>query len=209
MSAHPNGTGVPAARRRGRERALVLTVAAAGAVLALAAGAPTWVRGAVSTAAGLREVAAAGRAAAPTATALALVALAAVVACSLGRRAARALAALVLVLAGAGVAAAGVDVWTSPEGALAAPARLVSGRSDPQVQQVRTRPWPLVCAAGGAVCAAAGAAAVLRGRSWSTSARHERDAAAAEPASRTPAGASPAEPAAAWDSLSRGDDPTR
>ncbi|WP_432533337.1 Trp biosynthesis-associated membrane protein [Kineococcus arenarius] len=194
-----------------RGRAPVLLTAAAGAVVALAAGAPTWVLGRAETAAGLREVAAAGRTAAPVATALALVALAAVVACSLGRRTARTLAAVVLLLAGVGVAVSAGAVLTSPQPALSAAARAVSGRSDPQLQQVRTRPWPLVCAAGGALCAAAGAAALVRGRAWSAPSRHERDAAAVLPASSARASAAPApeDPAAAWDSLSRGDDPTR
>ncbi|NAZ88831.1 Trp biosynthesis-associated membrane protein, partial [Kineococcus indalonis] len=153
----------------------VLLLGAAGAVAALAAGAPSWVEGAVATAAGVREVSAAGRQAGAAATALALVSLAAVVACSLGRRVARALAAVVLLLAGAGVVAASAAALSSPEDALAAPARQVSGRTDPQLQRVGTSAWPVVSVAGGVLAGAAGGAALLRGRRWSASSRHERD----------------------------------
>ncbi|WP_432498122.1 Trp biosynthesis-associated membrane protein [Kineococcus gypseus] len=219
--------------RAGRGRGPLLLAGVGGALLALAAGAPAWVDGAVQTAAGAREVVATGRQAGAAATALALVALAAVVACSLGRRVARALAALVLVAAGAGVAASAASVLLSPQAAISAPARQVSGRSDPQVLRADARAWPAVCALGGALAAAAGAGVLVRGRSWSASSRHERDAAApagpptgaaagaraaagtAAPArgEQAPAGggAAPAagDPAAAWDSLTRGEDPTR
>ncbi|WP_432515305.1 Trp biosynthesis-associated membrane protein [Kineococcus sp. SYSU DK001] len=192
------------ARPRDRRGPLLL-LAAAAAVLALAAGAPTWVSGQVVTVTGDTAVAADGRQAAPVATALALVALAAVVASTLGRRAARAVAALVLVLAGAGVVAASAGVLTSPRTALAAPARAASGTTQAELDgDPVLRPWPVVSAAGGVLVAVAGLgvlAGARRGGTATASARHERDA-------RREVAGPREDPAAAWDSLSHGEDPT-
>jgi uncharacterized membrane protein (TIGR02234 family) len=192
----------------GRGRGPLLLAAAAGAVLALAAGAPTWVTGSVRTATGTAAVVAGGRDAAPVATALALVSLAAVVASTLGRRLARTAAAVVLVLGGAGTVLTSLAVATAPQDALTAPARAASGttgvtlRGEPSV-----RPWPVVSAAGGGLVLLAGAGVLVGSRRWAraaapvpASARHERDASRAAPGD---------DPAAAWDSLTHGEDPTR
>lgn len=193
-----------------RERGPLLLAAAAGAVVALAAGAPTWVAGSVRTATGSAAVVAGGRDAAPVATALALVSLAAVVASTLGRRAARTVAALVLVLGGAGTVLTSLAVVDAPRDALLAPARAASGTtSAPLAGEPAVRPWPVVSAAGGALVLVAGAGVLVRSRRWAREApasatRHERDAtrAAGSPAPRD-------DPAAAWDSLTHGEDPTR
>ncbi|WP_432563265.1 Trp biosynthesis-associated membrane protein [Kineococcus sp. SYSU DK003] len=191
----------------GRERGLLLLLGTAGAVVALGAGAPTWVTGAVRTATGDTDVLASGRDAAPVATALALVSLAAVVASTLGRRVARVVAAVVLLLGGAGVLASSVATVTDPASALTVPARAASGTTTVDLDgDPVLAPWPVVSAAGGVLVAVAGAGILVRSRRWqattATSARHERDA------SRGPADARE-DPAAAWDSLTRGDDPTR
>ncbi|PRY17968.1 Trp biosynthesis-associated membrane protein [Kineococcus rhizosphaerae] len=196
----------PAPSRPRSRRGPLLLLAALGAVLALGAGAPTWVSGVARTASGTSAVVVDGRDAAPVATALALVALAAVVASTLGRRFARLLAALVLVLAGAGVVSASVGTLTHPATALAAPARAVSGTTQARLEGgAALRPWPVVSAAGGALVAVAGLGAFAASRRAGAPAgptRHERDA--------TRVVATPAEdPAAAWDSLTHGDDPTR
>jgi uncharacterized membrane protein (TIGR02234 family) len=188
------------------ERGLLLLAGAAGSVVALAAGAPTWVSGAVVIVTGDATVVADGRSAAPVATALALVSLAAVVASLLGRRLARYVAALVLVAGGAGVIASSVSVVTDPATALAAPARAVSGTTTVELDgDPAVAPWPVVSAAGGVLVVLAGAGTIVRARRWAAapagSARHERDA------SRTVDVQD--DPAAAWDSLSHGDDPTR
>jgi uncharacterized membrane protein (TIGR02234 family) len=195
-----------------RERGSLLLTAAAGAVLALAAGAPTWVTGSVRTATGSAAVAVDGRDAAPVATALALVSLAAVVASTLGRRLARTVAALVLVLGGAGTVFASLTVAGAPQAALAAPARAASGTTgSPLDGDPSVRPWPLVSAAGGALVLVAGAGVLARSRRWAreapataTSSRHEREA-----TRRTAPPAPGDDPAAAWDSLTHGEDPTR
>nr|WP_240895136.1 Trp biosynthesis-associated membrane protein [Kineococcus siccus] len=174
----------------------------AGAVVVLAAGAPTWVAGRVAATTGDTAVLADGRTAAPLATALGLVALAAVVAVTIGRRVARVLAAAALLLAGVGVVVASLGALTSPEEALSSPARAASGRSTAAVTGADVAPWPVVSAAGGVLVGVAGLGVLARGRRWSTSTRHERDAVVLVPAS-------PAEdPAAAWDSLTHGEDPT-
>jgi len=200
----------PDARRRaGRERGLLLLLGLAGAVVALAAGAPTWVSGRVAATAGPTTVLADGRTAAPLATALGLVALAAVVATTIGRRVARALAALALLLGGIGIVVASVVAATAPADALSGPARAVSGRSTAAVTgSPDVAPWPWVSAAGGLLVGVAGLGVLARGRAWATSQRHERDADEAPAGARVPV--SPAEdPAAAWDSLTHGEDPTR
>ncbi|ABS04432.1 Trp biosynthesis-associated membrane protein [Kineococcus radiotolerans] len=196
----------------GRGRGPLLLTGAAGAVLALAAGAPTWVTGSVPTATGTAAVVATGRDGAPAATALALVSLAAVVASTLGRRLARTVAALVLVLGGAGTVLASLAVATAPQDALAAPARAASGTTGAVLAgEPSVRPWPVVSAAGGALVLVAGAGVLLRSRRWAregdpaaTSTRHERDA------TRIRTAPAPGDdPAAAWDSLTHGEDPTR
>ncbi|MGI4896078.1 MAG: Trp biosynthesis-associated membrane protein [Janthinobacterium lividum] len=191
------------------KRATLLLLGAVGAVLALAAGAPTWVSGSVRTASGTTDVLANGRDAAPVATALALVSLAAVVASTLGRRLARTIAAIVLLLGGIGVVVSSVSAFSSPGSALTGMAREASGRTNAVADDAATRPWPLVSGAGGLLVTVAGLGVLLRGGRWSSSTRYERDATThvVVSASRTQ---SPSEdPAAAWDSLTHGEDPTR
>ena len=203
-------TAPAAARPAARERGTLLLAAAAGAVLALAAGAPTWVRGTTATTTGTSDVLAGGRDAAGVATALALVSLAAVVATTIGRRVARTVAALVLVLGGLGVVVGSLAVVTDPAAALSAPARAASGQTSAPVDDVDLTPWPVVSAVGGVLTAVAGVGVLLRGRRWTASTRYERDAAGETgPASTAPAPSPAQDPAAAWDSLTHGDDPTR
>ncbi|MFD0481163.1 Trp biosynthesis-associated membrane protein [Kineococcus sp. GCM10028916] len=195
----------------GRERGLLLLAGIAGAVVGLGAGAPTWVRGAVETATGASAVLVNGRDAAPVATALSLVSLAAVVASTLGRRVARLVAAVVLVLGGAGTVVASLAVTSDPSAALTAPARAASGTTGVRLQgDPSVRPWPVVSAVGGVLVLVGGAGVLVRTRRWNAatpsagSTRHERDA------TRAAVTLAPHEdPAAAWDSLTQGDDPTR
>ena len=192
----------------GRERGLLLLAGVAGSVLVLGAGAPTWVSGTVQRATGSAAVLVDGRDAAPVATALGLVSLAAVVAWMLGRRVARVVAAVVLVLGGAGTIAASLAVTADPTSALTAPARAASGTTEVTLEgDASVRPWPVASAAGGALVLLGGAGLLVRSRRWQPGAgptRHERDA------TRAAATLSPDEdPAAAWDSLSQGEDPTR
>ncbi|GAB3466404.1 Trp biosynthesis-associated membrane protein [Kineococcus endophyticus] len=199
---------VPEVRRRSRRGPLLL-LAAVGAVVALGAGAPTWVSGRAATATGTAAVLASGRDAAPVATALALVSLAAVVASTLGHRAARLVAALVLVAGGAGVLAASTGPLREPTAALTAPARAASGTTQARVEgAVDVAPWPVVSAVGGGLVALAGVGLVVGARRRDVpraAGRYDRDA-------RSGAGAAAPtrdDPAAAWDALSHGDDPTR
>lgn len=194
----------------GRERGTLLLIGSAGAVLALAAGAPTWVSGLVATATGDTAIVAGGRDAAPVATALALVSLAAVVASMIGRRVARTIAALVLVAGGVGVAATSIAVVTGPATALAAPARTASGTTTVSLDgEPSVAPWPVVSAAGGVLVVLAGVGIAARAGRWqrasTASDRYERDASRTVDALLDPA----QDPAAAWDSLSHGEDPTR
>ncbi|SHM36942.1 Trp biosynthesis-associated membrane protein [Cryptosporangium aurantiacum] len=67
--------------------------------------------------------------------------------------------------------------------------------------------WPLLCVAGGVLVLAAGVVALARGRGWAAmGARYDAPA----PRAKAPAAVGPdAPPAAMWDALDRGDDPTR
>jgi hypothetical protein len=67
--------------------------------------------------------------------------------------------------------------------------------------------WPLLCVAGGALVLVAGVLALARGRRWAAmGARYDAPAARQTVAART---GPDAPPAALWDALDRGDDPTR
>ncbi|MFB9376337.1 Trp biosynthesis-associated membrane protein [Kineococcus gynurae] len=196
----------------GRERAVLLLLGLAGAVVTLAAGAPVWVRAQVRTAVGVAEVVADGRSAAPVATALGLVGLAAVLASLIGRRFARTVAALLLLAAGAGVVTASARVPGEAAAAVAGPARQAASVTSAEISGLRVAPWPWVSAGGGVLLVLAGTGVVLRSRRWATPARasrFERDAAIVRAAGPGAGPTAAEDPAATWDELSRGSDPTR
>jgi uncharacterized membrane protein (TIGR02234 family) len=164
-----------------RELLVALGACLLGAVLALAASAPTWVRIAVPRARPLADavVAVSGRDLAPLVPALGLVGLAAVVGL-VGTRG-RGRSALGAVLAGCGIA---VVLAAGPHlAALSPPAAAVlvtghgplPGRDLTQPVEPRAEPvWPALAVVGGLLLAAAGTVSVVRGRRWpAMSARYD------------------------------------
>ena len=192
-------------------------------VAVLAGTAPVWVRAATSSAVDERVArTASGTEMAPGAGAGALVVLAAACALVLGGPWGRRLAALGIVLGGVLVVASSVGAALSPTGAVRAAAREAVGVAV-LTEPARLTAWPWVVAGLGAACAALGVTALLAAGRWGRAGtRHEvppssarPGAADAEPTSRPTS--RPAAPAGAdaevdghdaWDSLSRGQDPT-
>lgn len=189
----------PAGRSREPAAAVLLDLVGAALVL-LAAGRP-WARGVLEQAplppVGLAP---SGRNLAPVAAALGLVGLAGVVALLATRGAGRVATGVLLVLAGAAVMAASVHVGLDLPRAVRPAAERISGVPGASVAGIRMTIWPRVSAVGGALLCGAGVLTAVRGRRWTTlSARYDA------PGTDRPVGP---EPAAIWDALDRGEDPT-
>lgn len=140
-----------------------------------------------------RQLTVAGSQLAPGARALALLGLAGVAALLATRGLARALVGLLVAVAGFAAAAVVVRV-------LLAPGRAVAGVAAADGEPLGTDlgGWPYVALAGGVLVAAAGLLVVVRGRKWAAMpARYDR-----------PEQAEGGQ-LSAWDSLDRGEDPTR
>ena len=152
-----------------------------GAGMVLLAGSRAWVTTRVGAAPPLpgRSVALTGTTLVPGARALALVGLAAVAALPATRRWGRLTVGVLLVLAGSGIV-----VVVARE--LAESAAALGG-------------WPYVTILGGLLLATAGGLAILRGRRWAAMGdRYE-----------SPAAPRAGGDASLWDSIDRGEDPTR
>lgn len=182
-----------------RRRAVLVVLALAFAILA--AGVPTWMRTAGTTALeGLVPVSITGTQAAPAVPAVALVLLAAGAAIGLVGRIGRWV--VVAVVAGIGVLLAGsaLAVISSPEtvaGTMVANATGVATLAAPVTLTVA----PYAAAALGIVALIVGGWLAVTSRTWSRpSARHEVGIA-------PPVGV-PDDDRSAWDALSRGDDPS-
>lgn len=189
--------------RRSREPALAVLLELTGAALVLLAAGRPWARGALRRAPlPTVVVAVSGRGVAPVAAALGLVGLAGVVAVLATRGAGRLATGVLLVLAGAGVVAASVQVGLDLPRAMRPTVERVSGVPGATAEGIRMTAWPRVSVVGGALLCAGGVLTAVRGRRWAAlSARYDA------PGSDGPV--VPAEPAAIWDALDRGEDPTR
>jgi uncharacterized membrane protein (TIGR02234 family) len=187
-----------------RELVATLGLCLAGAVLALATSAPTWVRVTVPRSRPLADatVAVAGRSLVPLVPALGLVGLAALVGLVATRGRGRLALGVVLALSGAAVVVAAAPHLVAPSPAAAE--RLLTGplpgRDLARPAQAHAVPaWPALASVGGLLLAAAGLGTAVRGSRWpAMSGRY--DAPAARAAAPTTAGI--------WDALDRGDDPT-
>lgn len=214
----------PAARGPDRRRTVLVTLASgAGALLA---GTAVWVR-AVTTSPvdGDVPVSVVGSVVAPGVNAGGLLALAAGLALALGGRWGSR-------LAGAGVVLAGLLVVASALGGLADPEAAASSAASQAVGvgtltgDVEVGPQPWLAVGAGVLLVLTGLWALARAARWAApAARHERPATAggapaatgapvdgpAAPGAAAPGTTSPATPADdhdAWDSLTRGEDPT-
>ena len=200
-----------------RSRPLAVVAVLAGALVVVAASGRTWASATVGVAGGSRQVGADGSLVAPGAVAVALVAAAGAVVLATSGHAVRRVVATLLVAAGLGVAALSVPVWGSPARAAGPAVARVSGTVGSAARDARVTAWPAVSAAGGVLVVLGGAVALLRGTRWSgPSRRFDRPpatpAAGAAPEAGVPAVADAGRDRDrrldAWDSLSRGEDPT-
>lgn len=195
---------------------VVLPACLAGAVLALAAAQPGWVRIGVPRSRPLADtvVAVAGHTLVPLIPALGLVGLAAVVGLLGVRGRGRTAVGAVLALTGTALLVAALTHLAAPS------ATTVSGLltdHGPLPGRDPTRPvtahaelvWPLLAALAGLLLAAAGALTALRGSRWpALSGRYDAAAARLPGPQPEPAPAGTASTANLWDALDRGDDPT-
>lgn len=190
-------TGGPA--RRGRWVLLLVLAAALVAVVAL----PTWVVAEGSSPLeSAVDVGVTGAEVAPQTTAAGLVLLAAAAAVALVGRTGRWVVAVVTAGAGLLVSAAAGAVLRDPGGAVSGAVAEATGVAvgDPAASVTA---WPVVAVVAGALVVLLGVALARAGGSWRhTSRRHER------PGGPAPATAGTVDERAAWDALSRGDDPS-
>jgi len=213
-------------------RRVVVLLTLLGALLILLAGTRTWATVTLSGGfPGLSELAVPGRRAAPGAIAIALAAAAGAVVLATSGRIVRFLVAAGLGIAGAVVAVNGVRAARDTENAVAialrdslrvSTDRSVSGNGAFVGGNVAVSfsIWPWVAAAGGGLILLAGLLALVGSRSWAgPTRRYERASAPGAPLAGPATTASSAtesgpgrpptvSPAATWDSLSRGEDPT-
>lgn len=191
----------PAPRRPlpGR-RTTVLAGTAASALLAGTTRA-TWVLSSAPDLTGtLQQVPVDGADAAPAVLALALVAIAASLATALPSAWVRFVTGPVLLLTGGGAVVAALGVMRDPVSAVGSAVTTATGVVGSAVQ-AETTVWPLLTVMPAAAVLVVGALVLLAGGSWPRRDRYRSAAVAVV--------ADPAEdPAAAWDALTRGEDPS-
>ncbi|MGO1389220.1 MULTISPECIES: Trp biosynthesis-associated membrane protein [Brachybacterium] len=195
MSTQPPRT----ARRPGRR----LTVLAATAASALLIGATrtTWTAATAPDLTGAAQsVAVTGADAAPAVLALAIVALAAALATSLSSTWVRFVTGPVLIASGLGAAWTAFAVHRDPVSASGSAVSSATGVVGSELSATATV-WPLLAVLLGLVLVVLGVVVLIAGRSWPVGTRY-----------RSPAVAAPSDPsrdpAAAWDALTRGEDPS-
>ena len=191
----------PAARRpRLGRRTAVLAGTAASALLA-GATRTTWVQASAPDLTGTAQsVDVLGADAAPAVLALALAGIAASLATSLSSAWVRFLTGPVLLLAGAGAGIAALGVMRAPEAAAGSAVASATGVVGAQIE-AETTSWPLLALVPALAVAGIGVLMLLAGGGWPRSTRYRSAAvtATADPSD---------DPAAAWDALTRGEDPS-
>lgn len=200
MSTPPPPT--PQTRRRGApsRRLTVLAGIVAGAAL-VGATRTTWAMATANDLTGAaQDVAVTGSDAAPTVLALGLVALAASLATSLSSTWVRYVTGPVLLAAGLGAGWSAVAVVLDPTGASGSATAEATGVVGGQVQAEVTS-WPLLTLVPALLVTLIGVVVLRVGRTWPAGTRY-RSAAVAAPADPEQ------DPAAAWDALTRGEDPS-
>jgi uncharacterized membrane protein (TIGR02234 family) len=187
-----------------REFGLTLAAGVVGvAIVLLAAGQP-WARASFAPAPPLptSSVTVTGHELMPAADALALAALACLAAVIATRGAVRRVTGLLLALLGVLIAAAAPMSVGHAHVAAAAVARSLATAAPPHLAMAAF-PWWAAAAVGGLVIGWAGAVAAWRGTRWpAMSAKYDR------PGGPPRAGTAAKDPAATWDALDRGADPT-
>ena len=191
----------PALRRaRPTRRATVLAGTAAAALLA-GATSTTWINATAPDLAGTaQQVTVTGSDAAPAVLALALVAIAASLATALSSHWLRFVTGPVLIATGAGSVIAALGAVQAPQEAARSAVGSATGVLGSAVQAEPTA-WPLLTLVPALVVAGIGVLVLVVGRGWPVGARYRSAAvvATADPGQ---------DPSAAWDALTRGEDPS-
>jgi hypothetical protein len=199
---------------RSRPRLAAALGVLVGAGLALLAAGRPWVTQRVSGVPGVLEVTASGGEAAPAVAALAAVAAAGAVVLLLAGHLVARLSGILVTLAGAGVVASALAVLADPRRAAAPAVPRATGRLGPLAEPASPSAWVAVAVVAGLVVVVAGAVAAVRGIGWPVPGRRfEPDAGGAGGAGPGGRGGPTSregreDPVAAWDALSRGEDPT-
>lgn len=185
---------------RPSRRATVLACTAAAALLA-GSTRTVWIEALAPDLAGTaQQVTVTGSDAAPAVLALSLVAIAASLATGLSSRWLRFLTGPVLLATGAGSAIAALGVVQAPEQAARSAVASATGVLGGDVL-TETTAWPLITLAPAMAVAVLGIVALVVGGRWPVGTRYRSAAVAAT--------ADPGQdPAAAWDALTRGEDPS-
>ena len=188
-------------RRTGpsRRAAVLGGLVAAGALAGTTRA--TWVQATAPDLAGTAQnVAVGGADAAPAVLALALAALAAALATSLSSRWVRFLTGPVLIAAGLGAGLASLPPLRDPAAAAGSAVAESTGVVGAEVAADATS-WPLIALVPALAVIATGVIVLIAGGSWPVGSRYRSAAVttAADPAE---------DPAAAWDALTRGEDPS-
>ncbi|PMC75825.1 hypothetical protein CJ197_06405 [Brachybacterium sp. UMB0905] len=194
-AATPHATRLPSRR---------LTVLASALLAGALAGTtrPTWFLASGPDLAGtVQQVPVSGTEAAPAVLALALAGLAAALATSLSSRWLRLLTGPVLILTGLGSAVAAISALRSPLQAVRGALAQATGVLGADATAAATA-WPWICLIPALALASMGVLVLVAGSRWPVGSRYRA-------ATTAPAAADPAtDPAAAWDALTRGEDPS-
>ncbi|ATG54969.1 hypothetical protein CFK41_09475 [Brachybacterium ginsengisoli] len=191
----------PAPRRRLLGRRTVVLAGTAFSALLAGTSRTTWVQASGPDLTGtVQQVAVSGADAAPEVLALALVAIAASLATSLSSVWLRFLTGPVLILTGIGAALAALAVHRDAVSSATSALTSSTGVAGSTVAADATS-WPLLTLAPALVVAAIGVLVLLAGGSWP---RRDRYRSAAVTVAADPS----EDPAAAWDALTRGEDPS-
>lgn len=180
------------------------TVMLAGLLVAAAAFGTTlftWVDAHIAGAFGRQSVAVAGSQAAPAVSALAMVALAAPLAARIAPRILSYIVCTIAAAAGAGIVLTAVSVAVDPASAVVTETSRLTGTVAPAGSYTLSG-WPWAAAACGALITLAAAWTAIASRSWSASRKYERTVEPHHTNSKE------IDEMDAWDSLSRGEDPT-
>ncbi len=191
-----------------RRLAVLAGIVVSGALFLVSRAA--WLHASVpDLAGGASEVDVTGGDAAPAVVALAVVAIAGSLVTAISSRHVRLVTGPLLALAGIGAGIGATRVLLDPAAhatSAIAEATGVSGSGE----TVTLTPWPLVALAPAVVLVVLGVVVLVAGRAWTRTARFDRAGATPDAAAvAEDTGIDPrADPAKAWDALTRGEDPT-
>lgn len=189
------------APRRGPTRRTTVLAGLVSAALLIGSTRTVWARASGADLAGTEQaIDVLGADAAPAAVAVALVAVAAAVATSLSSRWIRLVTGPVLIASGVIAASSVIGVLLDPAAASSAAVSEATGVVGAQSEASST-PWPLLSLLPALAVTAVGVLVLAVGGRWPTGTRYRR-------ATLTTAADPAQDPAAAWDALTRGEDPS-